>query len=62
MTLSYTDSYGPVVDTGSGVQPTARTNTEIEFHLPTETDTGSKNTVVQTVASHIPHRPAASPR
>ena len=62
MAISYTDAYGAVLDTGVGVQPTARLNTEIEAHTALEIDTGSKNSVVVTVASHIPHRAATSPR
>ena len=62
MAITGTDSIGTYVDTGVAVAPTPRANVEIETHLSTETDSGSKNTVAQTTASHIPHRAAASPR
>ena len=62
MTISYTDAWGPVTDTAVAVQPTARPNVEQEFHTAFETDTGSKLTVAQTVASHVPHRTSGSPR
>lgn len=62
MSITYTDSLGPVIDTGVAVQPTPRPNVEIEFHQATEVDTGSKLTPAQIVASHVPHRAASSPR
>jgi hypothetical protein len=63
MTVTGTDAYGTYVDTGVGVAPTPRANVEIEFHVvPPESDTGSKNTIAQTTASHVGHRPANSPR
>lgn len=62
MSLSGTDSYGSFLDTGVSTAVTARANTEIEFHVASETDSGSKNTVAQTIASHIPHRGPNSPR
>ncbi len=57
-----TDSYGTFTDTGCATAPTSRLNTEIESHAASEVDTGSKNTVVVTVASHGPHRSPNSPR
>ncbi len=62
MAITGTDSYGTFIDTGVAVVPTSRLNTEIEAHAAGEVDTGSKNTVVVTVANHGPHRPPNSPR
>ena len=62
MAISYTDSYGSVVDTGVGVQPTARANTEIETHTALEIDTGSKNSIAVSQSNHKPHRDPNSPR
>jgi hypothetical protein len=62
MGYSSTDAYGAYTDTGCASAPTARTNTEVEMHLSTEVDTGSKNSVTLTIASHQPHRPATAPR
>jgi len=60
--ITYQDSVGVVLDTGSAVQPTARVNVEVETHNAGEIDTGSKLTIAQLVASHVPHRAANSPR
>jgi hypothetical protein len=60
--ITYTDALGVCIDTGVAVQPTARVNTEIETHSPSEIDTGSKLTIAQLGASHVPHRSASSPR
>lgn len=62
MGLTGTDSYGPFTDTGTNTAVAARAYTEEEIHFSTETDSGSKNTVIQTVASHVPHRAKNSPR
>ena len=62
MAISYTDAYGAALDTGAGTQPTLRANTEIETHGSNEVDTGSKLSTTQLLASHVPHRPANSPR
>lgn len=62
MAQSGTDLYGAYVDTGTTTVPTVRANTEVEVHAPGEIDSGSKNTVAQTVTSHGPHRSPNSPR
>lgn len=63
MAIVGTDSYGPFLDTGTNTQVTVRTNTEVETHNVSETDTATKSfTVAQVVASHIPHRSSNSPR
>lgn len=62
MGITGTDAYGTYVDTGVAVAPTVRPSVEVEVHANTEIDTGSKNTVTQTVASHGPHRSPTSPR
>jgi len=62
MTITYTDSLGLVTDTDEGTQATVRANTEVEVHNAGEIDTGSKLTITQLVASHVPHRPAATTR
>lgn len=62
MAITYTDAFGPVVDTGVASQPTQRTNTEIETHTVMEVETGSKLNVQQIQNTHIPHRPANHPR
>jgi hypothetical protein len=60
--ITYTDSLGVVLDTAVAVQPTQRANVEVETHNAGEIDTGSKLTIAQTIASHVPHRAAGSPR
>ena len=62
MAITGIDAYGPFTDTGTNTQATIRANVEVEQHVATEIDTGSKNTILVTVASHVPHRPATSPR
>jgi hypothetical protein len=62
MPISGVDIYGTFLDTGTNTQSSVRANTEVEVHLSTEVDTGSKNTVVATIASHGPHRATNSPR
>ena len=62
MAQSGTDAYGSYTDTGTTTVPTPRANVEIEFHTSLETDSGSKNTVTQTIASHVPHRYKNGPR
>jgi hypothetical protein len=60
--ISGTDAYGSWLDTGCSTQPAARPNTEVETHNASEIDTGSKLTIAQVIASHVPHRAALSPR
>lgn len=62
MAITYSDSLGTVLDTGTGTQPTVRANVEVEAHSANEVDTGSKLTLTQLTASHVPHRPTGSPR
>lgn len=62
MANTYTDAWGTVLDTGTNTLPTARLNTEIEFHNANEVDTGSKLTIASLETSHVQHRPVGSPR
>lgn len=62
MGYSGTDAYGTFLDTGASSAPATRANTELESHLSTEVDTGSKNSIAVSQASHSPHRSATSPR
>jgi hypothetical protein len=60
--ITGTDAYGSWLDTGCNTQPTQRANVELEVHNANEIDTGSKLTIAQVEASHVPHRAANSPR
>lgn len=62
MTITYTDSLGPAVDTGESVQSTVRPNTTIETHIGVTIDTGSTLTQAKLLASHVPQRPAVVTR
>lgn len=56
MALSYTDAYGPVLDTGVNTPVTIRPLTEVEVHSATDIDTGSTTAPTSTPAKHVPHR------
>ncbi len=56
------DSMGPWTDTGINTAATPRANVQVESHLPSEIDTGSKNSPVLTQVIHVPQRPGPSPR
>jgi hypothetical protein len=61
--ISYTDAYGKVIDTGCASVPIgSHTDVETPVYVGPQTDTGSNLTLAQTVASHVPHRSASSPR
>lgn len=62
MSIQYTDSLGPVFDTGTTTQEAQRANVQVETHLAAEIDTGSKLVVTAVAASHSPQRAATSPR
>ena len=63
MAITYNDAFGPVLDTGSGTQPTVRANVEVEVHASAEIDSGSTPAPATTLpASHGPHREKNNPR
>lgn len=62
MAITGTDIYGPYIDTGVGSAPTQRANVEVEVHLASEIDSGSKLAPTTLPTTHIPHRAVNSPR
>jgi hypothetical protein len=58
MTVTGTDDFGPYTHTGVNTVPAPRPSTEVEAHYANEFDTGSKLTITQLTALHVPHRSA----